>query len=70
MWNLNNQLDYFKSITFKLYQENKEYRVRIKLMEKKLQGFVVEKDCMNVTMQKFRKKFLREQSKNKQEGAT
>jgi hypothetical protein len=36
LWYLNNELDYFKDIAFKLYQENKELKIKTKILEKRI----------------------------------
>lgn len=67
LWHLNNELDYFKNVAFKLYQENKEVKIKIRILEKRIRDDESERVCINQAMQNIRKKYLREKANN-QEG--
>ena len=66
---MNNELDYFKNQAFKLFEENKRGRVEIKLLKKRVEDFRNEQECLDVVMQKLRKKWMREkEGKSKEKG--
>lgn len=43
LWELNNELDYFKNVAFKLFEENRALKIQVKLLDKKEKDFLEEK---------------------------
>lgn len=42
IWKLSNELDYFKSQTYKLFKENKQVREEMKLLRRQIKEYQIE----------------------------
>jgi regulator of replication initiation timing len=60
IWKLSNELDYFKTQTYNLFNENKKLREQAGLLRASLREMQVQIENNDLLMQKLKKKFMRE----------
>lgn len=63
LWHTQNELDYFKNQAVKLFEENKNFRLQLKLLQKTIQDLQIDIYSQDLTMQKLRKKYMKEKFK-------
>jgi hypothetical protein len=67
MWFLSNELDYFKNEAHKLFSSNKELRISNKLLLKTIKDYEIELESFELTLQKLKRRSMREKSIKKVE---
>jgi hypothetical protein len=67
MWVLSNELDYFKNEALKLFAANKQLRVENKLLAKTIRDYQIELDSCDLTLQKMKKRSLRQKYRQKEQ---
>ena len=60
IWKANNELDYFKTQTLKLFKDNKQLRLQQQLLKKKVKDLQEEIEISDMTMQKLQKKYMKQ----------
>ncbi len=60
IWKLSNELDYFKTQTSNLFNENKKIREQSNHLKKTINEMQVQLENNDILMQKLKKKFMRE----------
>lgn len=62
VWFLNNELDYFKNQALKLFSENKELRVEVKILRATIKEYQSEMESKDHVLQRIKRKFMKEKS--------